>query len=434
MPNTNNSKGFNGTDRLKLIKTIKKEDIFIAFPFPTKFYHIPQDLLILNQICEIAGLNTTQLDNGFKILLYTKTDNKWHQTYSDINFQTYITEIELKEWIFELFNLNHTERNNGEDDEQLSAFFFSQDHTNILLALNILIYRQQISDDIFSLVLATHNAFVPRLKIAGSDQIQKLSEEIILKYIPPSIWSRVQQTGIGQRINGKVDKFSMLQFFKNFSINENQIQQCLISKGQTYPAFMIDLNKNEMLPENIKKLKAFHDIEVRLNFIGKGNIVPVINKVANNLNKLKGFGLYSLEKGGLDLSLSDGVIQNYGTGTIFNNFYCSGRANIKFLGLEIIIWRRCKNMMLNIGYCFPILNDLRIHEANFNRFEISTAKKSLTQLSIYTYKNPIWEDSFNQQIWQLNRLETLRITGYNIKTHPDEFSKRLPKLKKITLR
>ena len=404
-------------DRLELIRASKGENVFIAFP--SDIYPISRDLKILKQICEITGLSTVINRGKFKIILHSGENNKWQIDHSELSFHTYMTVVELKEWIFELLNYTKLETKEENDFSVLADFFESKQDSNILIALNILKHNEGINRDTFALIVSMYQSYA--LNKSADDnvlEIKKLLEEIMVKHVPAPVSAHLKSVQSKSSV-GKdgILNLELLKFFQDFDVNFCQIQRALLLGGPYEFNFLINLDKGEELPDIIEQLKPDLHTYLTIRFIGKGNIVPNLNKASNFIKKPYGLNIISTEKDGLDIGLSNGKVNACKDNLTFTNFYCSNASKIQFPNIKSLKWNEGGNLMQNIGECFPALAGLQITKSKINRLDISSAKETLFSLEV-SYVN--WDPSYNQYLKDLVNLKSISINNAGLKIIPQE--------------
>jgi Leucine-rich repeat (LRR) protein len=405
-------------NRLKKIKSTDISKIYIGFPAEHIAYS--HNLKLLKYISDIAGLNVREMGQDCNIILFPKYQGAWFDSYKNEGFHSYITEFELKEWIFELLDVNLDACDKESNFEPLLDFFNSNDKVNILIALNILLHHEGINETMFSVVVAVYQNY---LSVDNNNEyvtkIINLSEEVILKYIPLPILMHFKKLKRNHlEYNGSILKIEILQFFKNFNINESQIQKCLLfNKKEKYLYLLIDFDKNEELPHIFENLKTYPISFVSISFFGKGNIVPTINKIVDCLENIDNLSLTSLNAARLNIGHSTGSIQYQGKNLSIRNFYCDNKASIKFLNVQTLMWTQGGDLMSNLGDCFPKLEDLTIHRSILNNFNIYKTKSSLLKLN---FSMSLWKESFNKNLSSLSNLKYLSITNCGLTMIPKE--------------
>ena len=413
--------------RLKFIKGTKGKNLIICFPYAKDV--ISNELKTLQEMYHvvIASGRNFGFNSKFKILLRCNEHNNLHWSDYPVSFQTHITESELKEWIFELLNFKKINLEENDNFDTLYDFFYSKKEVNILIALNILKHSDKITKSMLYLVFIVYQNFIKKNKEKNETTVEiiELAEEILLTYIPSPVIAHLKKA-----MFYRITPESLLTFFGNFDSNEYQIHKYLMhEKGSCELNFFINLDEEEKLPKVINTLNSTTTTQIRIKFKGKGNIIPIVNKIIKNFNNIKSLLLSSQDKGGLDLGYSTGEMRFSGETLSFSNFYCKEQAPILCNKVIKLQWTGGGNIMRELGSCFPNLQRLLIFKSKCENINFSSLKNTLEEL--YLSETHLAKN-FNTNICQLTNLKILKLMQCGIKTIPEEILS-LQKIEEIHL-
>lgn len=357
-----------GYNRFERLKSIKEFTPYINFPPEEDF--IAHDLKLLKYISRIYGFNKIKNREKFSLILYSEDSKIWFSENKDSGFHSYITWAELKEWIFEYSGFVEKEFKEDEDFVSILDLLHSCVIGNVLIALNILKQKGELSRTVFSILIGTYQGFYSlRDKEESIAELLKLADEIIVKYVPSQIWNHCKRLPGQYAQNDKgILNVELLRFFTNFNINESFCQKFLV-KRKRIPLherlvhnsgiiFLINFEQKDELTDVLQELRLL-PLKVSIRFIGKGNIVPALNKIESCLGEKLNISVVSLEEG-LDLGLSRGTVNELVEEVELENFYCKNKCKVVFSAVKSLIWTDSGSLMQNVGDNFPSLERLKV--------------------------------------------------------------------------